>query len=132
MFVIKRGGRSVLFAAVAGLFAFANGSATATAGDAAAGERLFRQCAACHTVEPGPPRAGPHLAGIVGREAGSVEGYRYSQAMQDSDFVWTEESIAAYVAEPRDFLPGTSKRVALRNAADAPDLIAYLKTLSAE
>lgn len=108
------------------------GGAVASSGDPAAGERVFRQCSTCHTVAPGSPRPGPHLAGIVGRKAGAVEGYRYSQAMQDADFVWTEESIAAYVAEPRDFLPGTTKRVALRNAADAPDLIAYLKTLSAE
>lgn len=108
------------------------GPAVAQDGDAAAGEQVFRQCAACHTVEPGPRRAGPHLAGIVGRQAGTVEDFRYSPAMQDADFVWTEESLVAYSTDPRGFLPGTSMMVGLRDPADAADLLAYLKTLNAE
>ena len=107
-------------------------AAPAQAGDAALGEQVFRQCAACHAVEAGQRRAGPHLAGIVGRQAGAVEGFRYSRAMQEADVVWTDEAIAAYLTDPRDFLPGTSKRVALRDPSDAADLIAYLETLSAE
>ena len=132
MIATKGGLRPALFAALAGILAAAGAPSTATAGDVAAGERLFRQCAACHTVEPGPARAGPHLAGIVGRQAGAVDGFRYSQAMQNAEFVWDDETIAASVADPRGFLPGTSKRVSLRDPANAPDLIAYLKTLEAE
>lgn len=107
-------------------------SAQETAGDPAAGERVYRQCAACHSVEPGQNRAGPHLFGIVGQNAGSVEGFRYSRAMRDADIVWNEENLTAYVTDPRGFLPGTSMRVALRDPDDAADLIAYLRTLSSE
>ena len=124
--------RTPLGAAVAAAVLFLAAPLAAQEGDADAGEQVFRQCAACHAVEAGQRRAGPHLAGIVGRPAGAVEGFRYSQAMQDADFVWADETIAAYLTDPRDFLPGTSKRVVLRDPNDAADLIAYLKTLSAE
>lgn len=107
-------------------------SAQEAAGDPVAGERIYRQCAACHSVEPGQNRAGPHLFGIFGQNAGSVEGFRYSQAMRDADLVWNEETLTAYVTDPRGFLPGTSMRVALRDPDDAADLIAYLRTLSSE
>lgn len=107
-------------------------SAQETAGDPAAGERVYRQCAACHSIEPGQNRAGPHLFGIVGQNAGSVEGFRYSQAMRDADIVWNEENLTAYVTDPRGFLPGTTMRVALRDPDDAADLVAYLRTLSSE
>ncbi|MCG8694450.1 MAG: cytochrome c family protein [Minwuiales bacterium] len=103
--------------------------AAAQAGDPAAGERAFRQCAACHTVEPGRNRVGPSLYGVVGRSAGSVERFRYSRAMQEADIVWDEQTLAAYLANPREYLPGTSKTFRLRNPDDAPDLIAYLRSL---
>ncbi|WP_299396983.1 cytochrome c family protein [Pelagibius sp.] len=106
--------------------------AQTTAGDAAAGELVFRQCAACHTVEPDRHRAGPSLYGVFGQQAGAVEGFRYSRAMREADVVWDEETLTAYLADPNGFLPGTSMRIALRNAEDAPDLIAYLRTLGAE
>ena len=106
--------------------------AGAQTGDPAAGERIFRQCAACHTVEPDRHRAGPSLYGVFGQQAGAVEGFRYSRAMREADIVWDEETLTAYLADPNGFLPGTSMRIALRNAKDAPDLIAYLRTLGAE
>ncbi len=106
--------------------------AQTTAGDPAAGERVFRQCAACHTVEPDRHRAGPSLYGVFGQQAGAVEGFRYSRAMREADIVWDDETLTAYLADPNGFLPGTSMRIALRTAEDAPDLIAYLRTLGAE
>ena len=105
------------------------GPGLAQIGDPDAGARVFSECAACHLTEPGSPRPGPHLAGIVGRPAGTVDGFRYSPAMQQADFAWTEDLLAAYVVDPRGMVPGTTMVVGLRDAADAPDLIAYLRTL---
>lgn len=121
----------VVYTALAMLWSGAS-AATEVAGDPSAGERAFRQCAACHSVQPGQNRVGPHLFGVYGREAGSVERFRYSRAMRDSDIVWDETTLAAYLADPRNFLPGTSMVLRLRNPDDLPDLIAYLKSLSEE
>ncbi len=106
--------------------------AAAQSGDAAAGERAFRQCAACHSVDPGQNRAGPHLHGIVGRQAGAVERFRYSRAMREADIVWDDAALAAYLTDPRGYLPGTSKTFRLRRAEQVPDLLAYLNTLRDE
>lgn len=105
-------------------------AAGAQSGDPAAGERVFRQCASCHAVEPGQNRAGPHLHGIVGRQAGTVERFRYSGAMREAEIVWDEAALTAYLTDPRGFLPGTSKTFRLRRAEQMPDLIAYLNTLA--
>ena len=107
-------------------------TAQTAGGDPSAGERVFRHCAACHTVEPDRHRAGPSLYGIFGQSAGAVEGFRYSRAMQEAEIVWDEETLTAYLTDPNGFLPGTTMRIALRNAEDAPDLIAYLRTLGAD
>ena len=103
--------------------------AAAQSGDAAAGERAYRQCAACHSVEPGQNRAGPHLHGIVGRQAGTVERFRYSRAMREADIVWDDAALTAYLTDPRGYLPGTSKTFRLRRPEQVPDLLAYLNSL---
>src|SRR5690606_17425781 len=75
-------------------------------GDPAKGERLFNRCKACHTVEAGgADRQGPNLHGVFGREAGTKEGYNYSKAMAASDVVWDEETIDAYIADPKGYIP---------------------------
>ena len=126
-------GPCVLFAVMAfALAAPAPATAQSPSGDAAAGERTFRQCAACHSVEPDQNRAGPSLFGVYGRSAAAVEGFRYSAAMREADIVWNGEALQAFLTDPRGFLPGTSKRIALRDPADADDLIAYLRTLADE
>lgn len=98
---------------------------------AAEGERVFRtQCAACHSVEAGQNRVGPHLAGVVGRKAGGVEGARYSPALKASAMVWDEETLEAFLANPRETVPGTTMTIGVRNADQRAAVIAYLKTLS--
>ncbi|BCH16730.1 c-type cytochrome [Mesorhizobium sp. L-2-11] len=92
------------------------------------GERLFRQrCAACHSLEPGQTRAGPHLSGIIGRAAGSVEGARYSAALRESDIVWDGGTLDAFLAAPRQRVPGTSMTVGVPNAAQRAAIIGYLE-----
>ncbi|MEQ8936703.1 MAG: cytochrome c family protein [Amphiplicatus sp.] len=98
---------------------------------AADGERVFRtQCGACHSVEAGQNRLGPHLAGIMGRKAGSVEGARYSPALKASTIVWNEETLATFLANPRELVPGTTMTIGVRNEDQRAAIIAYLKSLS--
>jgi cytochrome c len=104
------------------------------ADDPAAGEHVFRKCVACHAVGEGARnKVGPHLNGIFGREAGSVAGYNYSDAIENSGIVWEEGNFAEYVRNPREFMPGTKMAFAgLRDDQEISDVIAYLKQFDAE
>jgi cytochrome c len=100
----------------------------ASAQDAEAGQRVFAGCRACHQVgENARNGVGPHLNGLFGREAGSVEGYRYSNAFEALDKVWDEENFAVYIQNPRQVTPGTKMVYAgLRDEQRIKDLTAYL------
>lgn len=109
------------------LLALSSGSALAQ-GDAAKGKRLFARCQACHSVEPGQNKIGPTLAGLFGREAGAVEGFNYSDAMKSADVVWDEETVSAYLADPKEYIPGNRMLFpGLRKEQDRADIVAYLK-----
>jgi len=100
----------------------------AQAQDPAAGERVFRQCQACHVVDQEQNRVGPHLVGIIGRAAGAVEDFRYSDAMAESGIVWDAETLDAYLADPRGYIPGNRMAFAgLRKEEDRANVIAYLE-----
>ena len=97
-------------------------------GDAAKGKKVFNKCKTCHSLEAGKKKIGPHLAGLFGRAAGSVEGYKYSNALLDSGVVWDDESLDAYITKPKEFIPKTKMNFAgLKKEADRANLIAYLK-----
>ena len=103
------------------------------AGDAKRGATAFRQCAACHSLEPDRHLTGPSLAGIVGRKAGTAAGFgRYSPALVDSGIAWTADTLDRWLASPGRLVPGTSMRVQ-GVAADATrrNLIAFLETATA-
>jgi cytochrome c len=109
--------------------------ATALAQDAAAGQRVFNQCRACHTIDRGGRNGvGPNLHGMIGRRAASVEGFRYSNAMREKGeqgWTWTEENLHSYLRNPRGVVPGTNMAFAgLRNEQQLNDLVAYLKQQS--
>jgi cytochrome c len=114
--------RAVLSAVLAGLTA----PALADGGDAAKGKTVFGRCTACHTVTA-QNKVGPGLAGVVGRTAGTVEGFRYSKALPASGIVWDEARLDAFLAAPAKTVPGTSMLVNLPGAQDRADVIAYLK-----
>lgn len=99
------------------------------AGDPEHGQRLFRACVACHTLERGRHRTGPSLAGIWGREAGTVEGFiRYSPALKAADLVWTEETLDHWLADPRALVPGNRMTFpGVKDPEARADLIAFLK-----
>jgi len=97
-------------------------------GDAAKGEKVFNKCKACHTLEAGKNRVGPSLAGLFGRAAGTVEGFKYSDAMKASGITWDEDSLKNYIADPKTAIPGNKMTFGgIKKEDDIEDLIAYLE-----
>ncbi len=96
--------------------------------DEARGRRTFKLCQSCHTLAEGAPNlVGPNLYGVFGRDVGGVEGFAYSQAVQDADFVWTPEILDEWLTNPRDFLPGNRMSFAgVRREEDRLGVIAYI------
>ncbi|MHA6347242.1 c-type cytochrome [Roseivivax sp. CAU 1761] len=101
------------------------------AGDPEKGERVFRKCMACHAVgEDAKNKVGPILNDVMGRQAGAMEGYEFSEAMVakgEEGLVWDEESMDAFLENPRDYVPGTKMSFAgLRKEEERADVIAFL------
>lgn len=91
------------------------------------GQRLFAtRCASCHSREAGQNRIGPHLASILGRKAGAVEGARYSPGLKASGIVWSASTLDAYLANPRQTAPGTTMTLNVSNPAERAAIINYL------
>lgn len=90
----------------------------------------FAQCAMCHSVEPGRNGIGPSLAGVFGATAAHEPSFAYSSAMRESGLVWDETTLDAYLANPRDTVPGTKMSYqGLRDEAQRAELIEWLKTI---
>ena len=100
----------------------------ANTADPVKGKKVFKKCVACHSLQEGKNKIGPSLYNLLGRKAGSVEGYKYSKAMKNSDVVWDKESLDKFLTKPRKFIKKTKmlfrgiKKKSLRD-----DIISYLK-----
>ncbi|TVP69086.1 MAG: hypothetical protein EA339_15240 [Rhodobacteraceae bacterium] len=91
------------------------------------GQRVWRQCAACHVYESEQNRGGPHLVNIIGRDIGVAEGWRYSRALQEHGGVWNVENLLAWLENPDTFIPGNQMAFrGLRNEQDRIDLLGLL------
>jgi cytochrome c len=105
----------------------------AHAQDVEAGKVVFRKCAACHAADTSTNKVGPHLGDVIGRIAGTVEGYTYSKAMKDAGaagLVWDEAHLSEYLVAPKAKVPGTKMAFAgIKNPDEIANLVAYLKTL---
>lgn len=102
------------------------------AGDAAAGADVFRsECSECHSIREGRNKKGPSLFGIVGRHAGALPDYHYSDALRRADWTWTPEKLRWYLAQPaRQANPGTKMKYdGLDDAEQRDDLISFLGTV---
>ena len=98
-----------------------------------AGAKIFKKCAACHKVGEGAKNAtGPMLNGILGRAAGTVEGFKYSKAMADAGeggLVWSDENLHAYLSDPKGFVKRNKMSFAgLKSKDDIDAVIAYLES----
>lgn len=94
-----------------------------------AGQVAFNNaCRTCHTVKEGDNRLGPHLHGIIGREAGSVEGFGYSDSMKQAGFVWDEAKLDAFIANPEAVVPGNNMKPfgGVGDPEERKQIVAYL------
>jgi cytochrome c len=110
----------------------ASSPAALAAGDVEKGKAVFKRCQVCHVHDTKTNKVGPHLGDVVGRKAGSVEGFHYSDAMKkkgEEGLVWTEENIATYLKDPKAFVPGNKMVfVGLKKDDEIADVIAFLKS----
>jgi cytochrome c len=122
--------RALLLSAISATMAL--GATVVVAQDAENGAEVFKRCRACHDVGPtAKNKVGPVLNGIVGRKAGTIDGFNYSDANKKAGaegWVWTEEKMMEYLLNPRAAMPGNKMAYAgLKDEQDRKDLVAYLK-----
>ena len=104
----------------------AAGSGGARAADAARGKQVFAACAACHSDRP--DAIGPTLRGVYGRSSGSLEDFRYSNAMLRAKLTWNDDNLRAYIKDPQAKVKGNRMPFGgLPDDKDVEDVVAYLK-----
>ncbi len=104
-------------------------------GDAAAGEKVFRRCKACHVADKDLNKTGPTLLGVIGRQAGTLESFKkYSKAMiaaGDEGLVWDTENMAEFLRKPKTYIKGSKMAFAgLKKEDQIADVIAYIAQFS--
>ena len=100
-------------------------------GKAAAGAKLFKaKCATCHTCnEGGPNKQGPNLFGVMGRQSGQVNGFKYTKANKESGITWTDETLFAYLENPKKYIKGTNMAFpGFKKEKDRHAMVAFLNT----
>jgi cytochrome c len=121
------------FVVVSMVFLFSVRSETVSpATDSARGATAFRQCVACHSLEPGVHLTGPSLAGIWGRKAGAADGFlRYSDAFKRSGIIWNEKTLEEFLKNPQESIPGNLMLFpGIEDEAVRADVVAYLRAVS--
>lgn len=118
------------------LIVAAGAGAAQADGDAAAGEKVFKKCAACHVVDSDKKKVGPSLQNVIGRTAGTMEGFKYSKSMKEAGeggLVWSAETISEYLKDPKGYVKGNKMSFAgLKKDDDVANVIAYLQQFSEE
>ncbi len=105
-----------------------------TVGDIERGRKLYIQCRACHSLKPNETnRIGPSLYGIINQQAGSIEGYEYSEALKQSNVYWNLDNLDQWIEKPYEMIPGNKMVFSgMRKKQDRNDLIAYIIDQTAE
>lgn len=106
-------------------------------GDPVRGERVFQRCYACHSVVEGETNLqGPNLRGVIGRRAGTLPGFEYSDALgaagKGRGLIWSRETLDAFLADPEAYIAGTAMPQRLPDPGDRRDVIDYLETAGLE
>lgn len=113
--------------AIASILILSSADVALAEGDAALGKRVFNKCKACHSLKEGGRKIGPSLWAVLGRKAGTVEGYRYSRAFVASNVVWGSETIAKFLKAPKKFVKGNKMAFpGLRKPKDIANVLAYI------
>jgi cytochrome c len=104
----------------------------ALAQDAEAGKKVFTKCAPCHSIGPGATnKVGPNLNGVIGRKAGTEEGFAYSDAMKAAGWTWDEATFKEYIADPKKKVPGNKMLFpGVKDELERDDLYAYLNSFA--
>ena len=125
--------RSATVLAALALSAMTSGLALAE-GDAAAGEKTFKKCKACHKVDSDKHGLGPSLNQAIGRTPGTADDFKYSSAMiefGEGGAVWDEETLSLFLEAPKKMVPKTKMSFrGLKKPEDRENVIAYIKTFS--
>jgi cytochrome c len=99
--------------------------------EAASQQQVFNNaCRTCHTIKEGDNRLGPNLYNIIGRQAGSLPDYNYSSAMKEAGFVWDEEKLGHFIANPDEAVPGNNMKPysGLASSDDRKKVMAFLRS----
>lgn len=120
---------NIFLAAIGATAVFAVSTATVEAAD---GEKVFRKCKACHTLEEGTHKIGPSLAGVFGRKAGTAKGYSKYRGLKGAKWTWDEATLMDYLEDPRKYTEAktgtkSSMVLKLRKEKDRKAVIEYLK-----
>ncbi|MEE2745606.1 MAG: c-type cytochrome [Pseudomonadota bacterium] len=102
--------------------------------DIARGKKVFNKCKACHSLKKAKHKIGPSLYGLLGRKAGSETGYKRYKGLKGADWVWTENELMEYLADPKKYVKRkTGKRssmiLKLKKERDRTNVIGYLKSI---
>jgi cytochrome c len=126
--------RNAFLCAVLGASIGLTTATEASAQDAAAGEKVFTVCRACHQIgEDAKIAVGPVLNGVIGRKAGTYPGYSYSEANKNSGITWDEDTFTTYIKDPRARVPGTKMIfIGIKDDQKIKDLIVFLKQYDAD
>ena len=103
--------------------------AMAEPGNATRGERMYRACVACHSLEPNRNMTGPSLAEVWNRKAGSLASFpRYSPALKSAGIIWNDDTLDEWIKDPQHFIPGNTMTFpGMKDARQRADLLAFLK-----
>jgi cytochrome c len=117
----------LLLAAMPAALSSAQAAPVATKGDAANGRSYFEQrCTGCHSIAQNS--FGPRLGDVYGRRVASVAGFRYSPALRQKQFVWSEKLLDSWLSGPGQFVPGTRMSISIEDPQMRADIIAYLRS----